>query len=150
MKLCIVCIEQKDVEDFRKVLRVIITETHMLPMLPGIRQTVDEKNAYVGYLGGNPVGILILREPKRQPDVLSIDIIGAKYSGAKIGHQLFDYAIQKALALHKMRLVLQVREDNTNAIGFYNHLGMVQSGVSRTGKLIFTLELDKTRKQLTF
>ena len=128
-------INQEQVEDFRKVLRKIVKDTGNLPMLPGIRNTVDAGNAFIGYKEGKPVAILTVSEPKRQPDALKIDQLGSIVLRQGYAGEMFEYGLALAAARGKRRVIASTKKDNTPIHRLNEKYGMSVVGETATGKL---------------
>lgn len=94
-----------------------------LPM-GAYKEAVEKNNIAWIKQNGTPIGFVLL-SPKTRTNVLKIEQI-AKHEAAPpgVGKALFSYAVERATEEKRAALQLEVRQDNNNAIGFYNHMGM--------------------------
>lgn len=140
-------IDQDGVEDFRKVLRAVIKDTGNLPMLPGIRDTVDRGNAFVGYSDGKPVAILTVSEPKRDPSSMKIDQLGAHPLRRGYGDIMFQHGLNVARERGKSRVFAYTKKENTPVHKLNAKHGMEIVG-EKNGKYIWEILLDQSQDSL--
>ncbi len=87
--------------------------------------------------GAAPVGFLMVSPPNLPLDDTSSDLelkriyLLSKFQGGGIGKRLITTAIDHATDANAKRLLLGVYAGNTNAIGFYQHIGFEQLGTRK-------------------
>ncbi|MBL6931500.1 MAG: GNAT family N-acetyltransferase [Rhodospirillales bacterium] len=96
-----------------------------------------------------PVGFMLFRQAADEAEIISIGVVPSSRRTGYAGH-LLNAAIQHALYGNAARMFLEVAEDNSAAIPFYEKAGFTISGrrpayyhrtTGKTDALIYVLEI---------
>ncbi len=99
------------------------------------QECTKREQAYLVWQEHVPVGLLILKKAAWDPDGLLISAMGVegKYRKKGIGKKLLTWTANKAVALGKKRVTLEVSSKNKRALSLYEQNGFfrIRSGESR-------------------
>lgn len=98
----------------------------------GLRETFGQKQAFVtvAEVGDKVLGYCIIYYVMDEAEIARIAVV-EEMRGRGIGRELLDYTCECCKGMQIQRLLLDVRESNERAIGFYKKYGFQTDGVRK-------------------
>lgn len=102
-------------------------EDRLLGYFLALRQ---QGQVHSAMLKDKKIGVVATRASNREPDAAVLEVLwlDEAYCGKRYGTQLLGQAVSDTRRMGKTRLMLQVNQKNTRAIGFYEHSGFAHTG----------------------
>jgi len=101
-----------------------------IPHPEEVKNAINQKQIFVIKKGIGEIVALLMFEQKKTGDFLKHITVKQGYRGEGLFLALFRYCLDISLSTDKKKMLLWVREDNTNAFRIYEKLGFRKDGVT--------------------